>query len=226
MASKITAEVRPEKAARDELVEHDAKGEEIRPRVEVLAPRLLRRHVGHGPQRHSRAAQGVVPGERGLGLIHRRALDCRRRRELGEAEVEDLGLAPPRVEDVRGLDVPVDDPLPVRGVEGVGNLDPDVHDLVDVEARGAHVMLERLALEPLHHDVMLALVLADVVDGADVRVVEGRGGAGLALEPFHRARVLRQLGGKELQRDAAAEAQVLGLVDDAHPAPPSFSMTR
>jgi hypothetical protein len=50
------------------------------------------------------------------------------------------------------------------------------------------------------------------------RVVEGGGGAGLALEQFHRARVLRHLGGKELQRDAAAEAQVLRLVNDAHPA--------
>src|SRR5439155_368418 len=102
---------------------------------------------------------------------------------------------------------------------GVRDLDPDVDDLVDLEARGARVVLERLALEALHDDVVLALVLTDVVDGADARVVERGGGAGLPLEALHRVRILRHLERKELERDTAAQAQVLGLVNDAHAAP-------
>jgi hypothetical protein len=43
---------------------------------------------------------------------------------------------------------------------------------------------------PLHHHEALAVVLADVVDSADVRVVHGRGDASLALETFDRAGVL------------------------------------
>src|SRR6476646_11634242 len=35
------------------LVENDPEGEEIRAAVELLGPYLLRRHVGHGPQRCS-----------------------------------------------------------------------------------------------------------------------------------------------------------------------------
>ena len=64
---------------------------------------------------------------------------------------------------------------------------------------------------------MLPLVLPDVVDRADVGVVEGRGGAGFALEPFDRVRVAGRLRGQELERDAAAQAPVFGLVDDTHP---------
>ena len=64
----------------------------------------------------------------------------------------------------------------------------------------------------------LPVVLVDVVDRADVGVLERGGRAGLALEPLERLRVARQLLGQELQRDAAAELQVLGLVDDAHAA--------
>ena len=41
---------------------------------------------------------------------------------------------------------------------------------------------ERLAFEVLHHQVVDAVLLADVVDGADVGMVQGGGGAGLTLE--------------------------------------------
>ena len=77
---------------------------------------------------------------------------------------------------------------------------------------------ERLPLEQLHRDEVLALVLVDRVDGADAGVVEGRGRAGLALEALERVGVLGQLGGQELERDVPAELRVLGLVDDAHAA--------
>jgi len=43
-------------------------------------------------------------------------------------------------------------------------------------------VLQRLALQQLHADEGLALVLVDVVDRADIGVVEGRRGPGLALE--------------------------------------------
>ncbi len=61
-------------------------------------------------------------------------------------------------------------------------------------------------------------MLVDVVDRADVGVLERGGRAGLALKPLERLSVAGQLLGQELQRHAAAELQVLGLVDDAHAA--------
>ncbi len=45
-------------------------------------------------------------------------------------------------------------------------------------------MLQRLAFEQLHHDEGRMVELTHVVNGADVGMVQGRCGAGLALEPF------------------------------------------
>ena len=48
---------------------------------------------------------------------------------------------------------------------------------------------ERLALDVLHRDVVLAFAgLTERVDGADVRVVERGGGPGLLLEPLNAQR--------------------------------------
>ena len=77
-------------------------------------------------------------------------------------------------------------------------------------------VLQRLPLQALHDDEGPPLVLADVVDGADVGMIQGRGGLRLTLEALAGGRVVEVGLGKELQRDVAVKASVLGLVDDAH----------
>ena len=77
---------------------------------------------------------------------------------------------------------------------------------------------QRLPLDQLHDEEGLALVLADVVDRTDVGMVQGGGGAGLALEPLQALGILGILLGQELEGHAAAEAGILGLVDDPHAA--------
>ena len=52
---------------------------------------------------------------------------------------------------------------------------------------------------------LLAVVLADVVDRADVRMVQRRGDARLAPEAFERLGVRGQLARQELERDLTAE---------------------
>ena len=48
-------------------------------------------------------------------------------------------------------------------------------------------------------------MFADVIDGADVGMVEGGGGTRLASETFERLRVLRYIVGQELQGDETTE---------------------
>jgi hypothetical protein len=120
-------------------------------------------------------------------------------------------------EEVGGLDVPVDDAPAVGRVQGVGNLYAEIHDLRWVEGATADAVLERVSLQELHGDEGPSFVLVDVVDRADVGMVEGRGGPGLPPEPLQRGVASEEPVGKELERDRAAEAGVLGLVDDAHP---------
>ncbi len=87
-----------------------------------------------------------------------------------------------------------------------------------VERAPGDAMLQGHAFEELHGDEALAVVLADFVDGADVGMVQRGGRARFAAETLQGLRVLGYIVGQEFQSDEAAEARVLGLVDDAHPA--------
>src|SRR4029453_6438873 len=49
-------------------------------------------------------------------------------------------------------------------------------------------------------------------------MIQGGGGLCLALETLARRRIVEVRLGQDLQRDLAAQADVLGLVDDTHPA--------
>jgi hypothetical protein len=80
----------------------------------------------------------------------------------------------------------------------------------------ANALLQRHAIEELHDHEDAAILLADVVKGADVGMVERRGGTSLAAKAFQRLRVAGNIVGKELKGDEAAQAGVFGLVYYTH----------
>ena len=112
----------------------------------------------------------------------------------------------------------MDNALRVRGIEGVGDLNADLQCVINLNAAAADALLQVLAFEQLHHQERLALILFNLVDGADIRMVQQRGGAGLALKTLQRALVAVELLGQKLGGDVAAQVDVLRLVDDAHAA--------
>jgi hypothetical protein len=61
-----------------------------------------------------------------------------------------------------------------------------------------------------------AFMLLNRMDRANVWVIEGRSGAGLALEALKRLAVLRHFGGKKFQGHAATELGILGFIHHAH----------
>ena len=77
-------------------------------------------------------------------------------------------------------------------------------------------LFEGRPLQKLHDDVGPAEVLAEIMDRADVGVIESRGGARFSLEPFQSRRVLSDLKGQKLDRDRAPEANVLGAEELAY----------
>jgi hypothetical protein len=74
------------------------------------------------------------------------------------------------------------------------------------------------AFEQFHHDERRALVIADVVDGRDVWVIERGGGLRFLLEAAHTLGIRRQFSRQQFERDFALEARVFGQPDLAHPA--------
>jgi hypothetical protein len=52
------------------------------------------------------------------------------------------------------------------------------------------LVLERLSGEHLHHDELLAIGVTNVMDGADVRMIQSRRGARFPAEAFERLRIV------------------------------------
>ena len=190
--------------AGDHLVEHDAEAEHVAPVIGLLSGRLLGRAVAHRAVRDADLGERVVRARRGA----RPGVGALAHQHLGQAEVQDLGLAPRAHDDVRGLEVAVHDAAGVGDRECVGQLDRDRERGKRLERAAAHELLERRALDVLQHDVVEAVGLPDVVDGLDVGVVEDRAQRRLALEAPPGRLARRRVGTQRLDHDHAAEAHV------------------
>ena len=121
--------------------------------------------------------------------------------------------------DVGGLHIAVHDALLVRSRQAVRDLNGEVERLLDRQRPPPQHPLERLAGVARHRDEDLPRPgLADIVDRANVHVVESPGSPCLAQHARLRVRVGDQVNGQKLERYRAFQSGVAGLVDDAHPA--------
>ena len=135
------------------FVQDDTKREQIRLMVNALAERLLGGHVRH---RADDRAQ--------LGFGHRRLLvRCLETGHLGESEVQNLHPAPLRQNQVRTLDVAVDDAEPVRLVQGVRHLRRDLQGRGHRQWPAPQSVREGFAIDQLHHDEEILSILRNVV---------------------------------------------------------------
>ncbi len=145
-----------------------------------------------------------------------------RGRQFRQTKIQNFRLRALDEKNIRGLDVAVNDSLGVRGVEAVRDFDAGVEEFGDFDGPAVDAVLERLAFEKFHGDERAALEIADVVDGADVWMIERGCGARFTAETFDGLGVLRNVIGQKFQRDTAAEARVLRFVYDAHSAAAQF----
>ena len=134
-----------------------------------------------------------------------------------EAEVAQVDLVVGAEEDVRRLDVAVHEPGVMCGVQAVGDVGHDRGRLLRRERPGGGDPLAQVvAVDEPHGDVRAPIALAVVVDRNDVGVLDRRRGSRLAQEALANARIPEQSRRDHLQRHGAVEAQLRGLVDDAH----------
>ena len=176
--------------------------------LDVHAAALLGRHV-RGRSHHDAGLRALAL----VGVAH----------QLGDAEVEQLGvrIAVLRLHDpdVVGLEIAVDDPLPVRRLQRLADLAQQPPRLVGLERAALQAIGQALAVEKLHREVV-ALVgqPPEREDVDDVRVADLVDGARLVDEPAHQLRVRGDVRRQNLDRDALADHGLDGRVDRPHPA--------
>ena len=87
-------------------------------------------------------------------------------------------------------------------------------------------MLQRFTVQKLHSDKSLTFVFANLVNGADIRMVQRRSSLRLALEAFEGLMVAGYIVRQELESNETIEACVFGLINHTHAAATEFSITR
>ncbi len=187
-------------AAREHLEEEQPGGVEVAALVGDAALDLLRREVGHGAEQHARLARRRLVGD-----------------GSGESEVGHLDLAVTTDDDVLGLHVAVDEAGRVGGAQRQQDRLEDRDRLAGCQRRLlVDDVAQRLALDELHREEDVTVVLALVEDGDDVGVAEAGGRPGLAAEALDEDVVGRESGSHDLEGDVAVEACVQRHVDRGH----------
>jgi hypothetical protein len=173
---------------------------------------LFGRHVGQRADDAARSAQRLARREIGrLVAAH----------ELGQPEVEHLDSTIRRDHHVRAFQVAMDDSAIVRMCKGLGQLHAVTDHVVDRQRPAGDPSAERRAVDDFHRDVGVAVGFADVVDGADVRMIERGRGARLAQQALPPFRIRRQITRQNLESDVARQTGVVRAIDLAMPPAPS-----
>ena len=104
-------------------------------------------------------------------------------------------------------------------VERVGDLDAQIEHRFDLQRLASDPVPECLPLQQFHRDEGSPIGLINLVDRADVWVVQGGRGFGFPLETAEGLCVVGEFVGKKLQGDVATELEVFAFIDHAHAAP-------
>src|SRR5580700_11222360 len=122
------------------------------------------------------------------------------RTDFRQSKVENLRMTALGYEDVRGLNVAVDNSLRVSSFQSIRCLDAKFQQLVRGNRLFADSLLQRLPFQQLHDDHRLAIMFLHFINRADVRVVQGGSGPRLSLEAAERTWVPSDFIRQELER--------------------------
>ena len=143
-------------------------------------------------------------------------------RHFRQSKVENLGVAALGDENVRGLDVAVDDPLRMGRVERIGDLNRQTKQNISVDGLAGDEMLQRHPVEKLHDQEGVAILLPNFMNSADIGMIESGSRLRLPLEARQGWGVFDNLIGQKLQGHISVEGYVFCLVDHTHAATTEF----
>src|SRR5437870_5795488 len=121
--------------------------------------------------------------------------------------------------DVGGLQIAMDDLAVVRGRQSGADLARDVHRLaMRKSAEALDQRLEIFAVDELHHDERMSLVVGEIEKPADIWMGDLPADANFVVEALQQLAVLRDRERNEFERHRLTELEIVGAIDLAHPA--------
>ena len=112
----------------------------------------------------------------------------------------------------------MNDPFAMRCHHGVGDRDGNLEQFRKWQWTPAQALLERLSIEKLNHDEVVTVDAGDVVNRADVRVIQGGNGPRFALKPRAELGIVAEAIRCQLEGDNAVQTGISGFVHFAHAA--------
>jgi len=192
----------PRPLSRDHLVEHRAERVHVRARVDLSALDLFGRHV------RRRADRQAARHDRELRVVERS-----RDPEIAEHDAPAL-----LDEHVVRLEIAVHDARRVRRREPRADRARERGDLFERRLTLGEERRERLAVDVLHRQELLALVLADVEHARDVLVRHAPRELHLLAKALEHPRRVDELLAEHLQRDDLVELRIACTIHASHPA--------
>src|SRR3989442_4314137 len=104
----------------------------------------------------------------------------------------------------------------MRFVQCVGDLRPEVEWLFEWKRVLFEAFGQRFPLDAFHSEIINAVLMTDIMQGANIRMIQAGNGLRFALEALLANRIRGELRGQNFDRDGALQPRVAGAVNFAH----------
>ena len=138
--------------------------------------------------------------------------------KFGQPEVKHLNQTGLFDDDVRRLQVAVNDPHGMSVRKRFRNLDRVSESNIRGQSTGLDRLVERRPSDELHDHEVRAVLGTNVVDHTDIWMLQRADGLGFLRKPRPHVRVRTQVSGKNLDRDFSLEPRVARPIHLSHPA--------
>ena len=180
-------------------------------------PRLLRAHVGGGPENH--ASHRARRGARHISRPRRVERDARRWFQgLRQSKVQHLHRAIVADLDVGRLEIAMHDAAFVGGLEGFADLARYRQRVVQWKRACRQELLECASLDELQHQSVNAVRILEAINRRDVWMIERGEDFGFSTKPPETIHIARYVPWQDLDRDVTLQLRVGRAVDLSHSA--------
>ena len=138
-------------------------------------------------------------------------------RRFGQSKVHQLGAGFGQ-HDVARLQVAMDHSVLIRFLEALADVDSVLQHLLRRQRSFHQAIAQGLAVEEFHDQEIRPILVADVMQGTDIGVVQRRNSPRFALEALLGLEIRRKMRRQDLDRDGAIQARVARTIHLTHAA--------